>query len=540
MDFRAKIIADLDTSKISSQLQSLNNSKNKIKVPVELDIKDSAFNKFVDNINKVAKKINLDVDTSGLAKGNEQIRQFSQSAKQLSNFKFKIDTSGTTADISSLGAQIKRLKTQANDSGQLGMLKDVEKSYSKLAKLESSLSEKKAKGILNKDDLDAYNTSFKTTQNKIKILKSDLSDIAGSTNRIKLTSNIESWLNTNTKATESARKELREYVSEMNNAGNSLTKGRFNEIQNSFKQIDSQMKASGNIGHSWFTEAKNAMGRIGSFVGVYGIIQQGVQTAKQMTRAVLDVDTAMTELRKVSDASDFQLNSYFDEAATSAKKYGANISDVIKSTSDWKRLGYSLEDSKELSNITTLLQRVGDNMTQESSASGLISTLKGFGKEADEAKSMVDMVNEVANTKPIDTAGIFAGLERSASSMDAANNSLEQTIALITAANSVVQDPDVVGTSFKTISMRIRGATTELEKAGLDTDGMAESTAKLREEMLALSGIDIMKDATTFKSTYNILDELANKWENLTDIQQASVTELIAGRHHYLYVQKCA
>lgn len=529
MDFRIKVMADLDGKNLESQLNALKAKKTKI--PVELDIKDSAFNKFVDNINKVAKKINLDVDTSGLAKGNEQVRQFSQSAKQLSNFKFKIDTSGTTADISSLGAQIKRLKTQANDSGQLGMLKDVEKSYSKLSKLESSLSEKKAKGILNKDDLDAYNTAFKTTQNKIKILKSDLSDIAGSTNRIKLTSNIESWLNTNTKATESARKELREYVSEMNNAGNSLTKGRFNEIQNSFKQIDSQMKASGNIGHSWFTEAKNAMGRIGSFVGVYGIIQQGVQTAKEMASAVLDIDTAMTELRKVSDASDFQLNSYFDEAATSAKKYGANISDVIKSTSDWKRLGYSLEDSKDLSNITTLLQRVGDNMTQESSASGLISTLRGFGKEADEAKSVVDMVNEVANTKPIDTAGIFAGLERSASSMDAANNSLEQTIALITAANSVVQDPDVVGTSFKTISMRIRGATTELEKAGLDTDGMAESTAKLREEMLALSGIDIMKDATTFKSTYNILDELANKWENLTDIQQADSC---------LNVQKCA
>lgn len=409
MDFRAKIIADLDTSKISSQLQSLNNSKNKIKVPVELDIKDSAFNKFVDNINKVAKKINLDVDTSGLAKGNEQIRQFSQSAKQLSNFKFKIDTSGTTADISSLGAQIKRLKTQANDSGQLGMLKDVEKSYSKLAKLESSLSEKKAKGILNKDDLDAYNTAFKTTQNKIKILKSDLSDIAGSTNRIKLTSNIESWLNTNTKATESARKELREYVSEMNNAGNSLTKGRFNEIQNSFKQIDSQMKASGNIGHSWFTEAKNAMGRIGSFVGVYGIIQQGVQTAKQMTRAVLDVDTAMTELRKVSDASDFQLNKYFDEAASSAKRFGAQISDVITSTADWSRLGFGLEDSKYLSDITTLYQKVGDNMTQESASQGLVSTLQGFQLDASEAGSVLDKINEVAKmlAKLVVIQGVF-------------------------------------------------------------------------------------------------------------------------------------
>lgn len=85
-------------------------------------------------------------------------------------------------------------------------------------------------------------------------------------------------------------------------------------------------------------------------------------------------------------------------------------------------------------------------------------------------------------------------------------------------------------TAFKTISMRIRGAKTELEEAGLETDGMVESTAKLREEIMALSGVDIMKDETTFKSTYDIMDELAQKWQDLTDIQQASITELIAGK----------
>ena len=46
--------------------------------------------------------------------------------------------------------------------------------------------------------------------------------------------------------------------------------------------------------------------------------------------------------------------------------------------------------------------------------------------------------------------------------------------------------------AFKTISMRIRGATIELQEAGLETEGMAESTAKMREEIMALSGVDIM------------------------------------------------
>lgn len=102
---------------------------------------------------------------------------------------------------------------------------------------------------------------------------------------------------------------------------------------------------------------------------------------------------------------------------------------------------------------------------------------------------------------------------------------------MITAANTVVQDPARVGNAFKTISMRIRGATTELEEAGLETDGMAESTAKLQAEIKALSGVDIMLDKDTFKSTYQIMDELSEKWKDLTDIQRASITELLAGKH---------
>ena len=48
---------------------------------------------------------------------------------------------------------------------------------------------------------------------------------------------------------------------------------------------------------------------------------------------------------------------------------------------------------------------------------------------------------------------------------------------------------------------------------------------------MALSGVDIMEaDGQTFKSTYRIMDELAAKWQDLSDIQQATVTELIAGK----------
>ena len=79
--------------------------------------------------------------------------------------------------------------------------------------------------------------------------------------------------------------------------------------------------------------------------------------------------------------------------------------------------------------------------------------------------------------------------------------------------------------------MRIRGAKTEMEELGEDTDGMVDSTAKLRQEIMALSGVDIMLDKNTFKSTYQVMDELSQKWEDLSDIAQASIIELMAGKH---------
>lgn len=345
---------------------------------------------------------------------------------------------------------------------------------------------------------------------------------------VKASNNTLSWLENNSKAAKEYGAALEDLADKQRKA---TTQGELTDLNNQVNVIKGKASRKGLTGASWTDELKRATGQIAQFAGVYGAIQNVVfEVPAQAINAVKDINSAQIELSKVSDASTSQLSNYWDEAAESAKKYGSTISDVIESTADWSRLGYNLEDSKQLSDATTLLNKVGDNMTQESSSEGLISTLKGFQLEADQAESIVDKVNEVANTQPIDTAGLFAGLQRSASSMDAANNTLEETIALITAANTVVQDPDTVGTAFKTISMRIRGATTELEEAGLETDGMASSTAKLREEILALSGVDIMENDTTFKSTYDILDELSNKWAELTDIQQASIIELIAGK----------
>lgn len=97
-----------------------------------------------------------------------------------------------------------------------------------------------------------------------------------------------------------------------------------------------------------------------------------------------------------------------------------------------------------------------------------------------------------------------------------------------------MQDPSRVGNMWKSVSARIRGAKTELESAGEDTEGMVESTSKLRDLVKGMTGFDIMADeaGTQFKSIYDIVVGIGEKWQDLNDIDQAALLEALAGKNH--------
>lgn len=114
--------------------------------------------------------------------------------------------------------------------------------------------------------------------------------------------------------------------------------------------------------------------------------------------------------------------------------------------------------------------------------------------------------------------------------MFTAGNTLEQSVAMVVAANDSIQNEEKVGNALKTISMRLRGAGKEtLAESGIDTTGMA-TRKDLVKIMKNVAGVDLMSNANTFKSTYDILDEIAGKWQNLSDLQRAVIQEQAAGK----------
>ena len=83
---------------------------------------------------------------------------------------------------------------------------------------------------------------------------------------------------------------------------------------------------------------------------------------------------------------------------------------------------------------------------------------------------------------------------------------------------------------WRTVSARLRGSETELQEMGEDTDDLVKSTSKLRSLVKGITGFDIMEDKDTYKDIYEIICGIGNEWQNLSDIDRASLLEALAGK----------
>lgn len=268
----------------------------------------------------------------------------------------------------------------------------------------------------------------------------------------------------------------------------------------------------------------------------YGVMAAAAASARkaisQLYTNVVELEDAMAQMKIVTGASTKALKEYSEGAADAAKATGRTMTEIMASSTEYARLGYNLEESLKLSETTAKLSNVADIDTAEAT-SAMTAILKGFRLEARDAEMVGDMMTEVANKYAIDAGELGAALERGGASLAAANNTLAESMALMAAGNAAIQNAETVGTAFKTSSMRIRGTSVEeLEEAGLATDGLIESTAKLQRQIKALSGVDIMIDSETYKSTYQIMLEIAKVWDNISDINQAALLEALAGKRN--------
>ena len=271
--------------------------------------------------------------------------------------------------------------------------------------------------------------------------------MASDKQRLALISQINSWLTKNTRATDESKNAMRKFMAELT-LGN-MAADRLGEITNEVQKIKIETIQAGKTGKSFIDTYAEGLRKFGSWATVTKSLTTAMQAARRMVDVVITLDTAMTELKRVTDLTSSSYDAFQLKAGETAKRIGATISDTVYATADFARLGFDINESAELAEAALVYKNIGDGIDDISIATeSLISTIKAFGYEAADAMYVVDMFNEVGNNFAISSKGVGDALQRSAAALAAGGNTLQESIGLITAANEIIQDPDSVGKDY--------------------------------------------------------------------------------------------
>lgn len=333
---------------------------------------------------------------------------------------------------------------------------------------------------------------------------------------------IHKLLNENSKMSTEAKAKIKAYYAEIESGNPSMS---LDKIHGEILKIYNAEVEAGRAGRTLWDTLKNSgfhqiAAQMAGMVGVYDVINLG----KEGFNVVRELNTALTEMRKVSDETVQNLKDYQATTFDTADAVGTTAKQIQNSTADWMRLGESMNQAAESAKDANVLLNVSEFEGIDEATESLVSMSQAY-KDLDKM-DIIDVLNNIGNNYSISTDGLATALKDSASALVTANNDLNEAVSLTTAGNAITQDPSKMGAGLRTISLRLVGteeAKQELSDLGEETDGMITTVSKLRDTIMDATkaassdgkGFDILDSNGNYKSTYEIMQGLADLYDNI-------------------------
>ena len=366
--------------------------------------------KLADAQSKIGQKTNIssastESVTNSIKEENNVLEQNTQKVKENTQAKEQnanVNLNKYDKRLDSYNGKIDKYKTtidRFNDGGWTSdtYLKNVQDVKNAVNEYETLLNELKGKdaSLVTSDDiskLDEYEKKIKdtiATVTNMSASEKGYNFVSGQ----KELDKIHKLLNENSKMSSEAKANIKAYYAEIESGNPSMS---LDKIHGEILKIYNAEVEAGRAGRTLFDTLKNSgfhqiAAQMAGMVGVYDVIN----VIKQAAYTVTELNTQITELAKVSEQSSKQIYADFGSYADIAKEVRGTISDTIAATADWSKNGYSIPDAKQLAEISQLYKNVGDGIDIDTANESLISTLKGFQLEADQAEHIVDVFNEV-------------------------------------------------------------------------------------------------------------------------------------------------
>lgn len=286
------------------------------------------------------------------------------------------------------------------------------------------------------------------------------------------------------------------------------------KLNNSQQRLNTTAKQSKDI----FQDFADTFVKMAKFNTVNLIYDGLIDSIHQSIEITNEFNATMTEFKKVTDTTNLSLKDY----TTTLGEYGSEVArtttEMLKSATEFSKSGFSPEDSARLAQIASLYQNIADaEISSGDAASFIISQMKAFNIEADNATSILDKINEVSNNFAVSSSDISSALTKQSASLAAYGNGLDESIALVTAGSEIMtKQSGKVARGLRTIGANI----TQLAQSSKEFDVQVNGAVK---------SIKLWNDAgTDMLNTYDVLKQIAEVWDEMSNAEKSSLAITLA------------
>ncbi len=341
---------------------------------------------------------------------------------------------------------------------------------------------------------------------------------------------VQKLLNNNTRVTEEVKQEWQNYVNKLS-TGSDIAEKEIKDINIRLNETESKMRSMNRLGTSWTEKFKKIRDKFSAFGSATGATMAIGNQLQKIPYEVYEIDTAMTDLYKVTDETANKYTQFFNSTSDSAHDLGRSISSLVEQTANWAKLGFSLDEAEQLAKISSIYANVGE-VDDDTAISDMVTAMKAFNIEASDSITIVDKLYKLGSEYTTSAADLGDGLSRSASAMATSGTDINKTLAMLTGGAEITQNASEFGNFLKIGSMRIRGMKGNLEELGEEVDETVDSISKVQTQILNRTGgkVNIFDDMGNFRDYYDIMEDISKVYNDLNDTDKADLTEILFGK----------
>lgn len=178
-------------------------------------------------------------------------------------------------------------------------------------------------------------------------------------------------------------------------------------------------------------ELANIFKKVVEFGLVTDVIQLFSQVIREAVSAVFELDAAVTEFKKVSDLSGDALDDYTEKLGKMGQEVARTRAEMVDAATTFRKSGYSDEESATLARVATMYQNVADEaISAGESADFIISQMKAFNIEAEDAEHIIDAINEVSNNFAVSSTDLATNIGKASAALAVGGNTYEEVLGL--------------------------------------------------------------------------------------------------------------